>query len=295
MLLVTGITGHTGRWFLDKLITENYQGEIRCLVRDNSNTDILDQSGLNINKVYGDIQDKEFLDSSLRGINTVVHIASISYSNNVSEAAIRNKVNWLILIHTTGRYSRYKSASEEYIKIEDGILEKREHIGVTVLRPTMIYGSSLDRNMYKLVGYLSRFIFFPVFGDGQNLMQPVNARDLGIAYYNVLVNKDKTYNKEYNLSGKTPIKYIDLIRCVSKTLGRHNIIIKVPLWFSIFCVKIYNAIDKKAVISVEQVLRMQEDKVFSYEEAAKDFNFSPMSFEEGILFEVEEYIRNSRG
>lgn len=294
MLFVTGITGHTGKWFLERLIKEKYSGKIRCLVRESSNTNQLDQSGLNIEKVYGSLEDETFLESVMSGVETVIHISTIKYSNNVINAAIKNKVKWAILVHTTGRYSKYKSASEEYIKIEDSLLEKRDRIGITVLRPTMIYGSSRDRNMYKLVDYLYRHKIFPMFGKGENLMQPVHAMDLGNAYYDVLVNKDITFNKEYNLSGKSPIKYFDLVRCVSRSLNRKNIIFKIPLWFSILSAKIYNAIDKNAIISVEQVLRMQEDKAFSYEDATKDFGYSPLSFEEGIKGEVEEYQKNKQ-
>ena len=63
-------------------------------------------------------------------------------------------VRWAILVHTTGRYSRFKSAAEDYIRIEDGILALRDKIAVTILRQTMIYGSSKDQNMFKLVDYL---------------------------------------------------------------------------------------------------------------------------------------------
>lgn len=292
MLFVTGITGHTGKWFLERLIKENYSGKIRCLIRENSNTDLIDQSGLSIEKVYGNLEDEKFLESVMTGVETVLHISTVLFSNNVINAAIKNNVRWAILVHTTGRYSKYKSASEEYIKIEDGLLEMRNQIGITILRPTMIYGSSGDRNMYKLVDYLYKHKFFPMFGQGENLMQPVHAKDLGNAYYDVLMNKDITFNKEYNLSGKAPIKYIDLVKCVSKTLKRNNTIVKIPLGFSILAAKIYNTISKNALISVEQVLRMQEDKAFSYEKAIKDFGYSPLSFEEGIKGEVEEYLNN---
>lgn len=296
MLFVTGITGHTGKWFLNRLITENYQGKIRCLVRKNSNTTILDKSGLNIEKVYGNLEDKKLLESIMAGVDTIVHIPSIIFSENVIAAAIKNNVKWAILVHTTGRYSKYKSASAEYIKIEDEILEKRDQLGITVVRPTMIYGSSEDRNMYKLVDFLYRHKVFPVFGKGENIMQPVHAKDLGNSYYDVLINKEITFNKEYNLSGKNPIPYIDLVRCVSDTLERKNIIVKIPLWMSTLAARVYNALNKNAVISVEQVLRMQEDKDFSYDKAANDFGYDPLSFSEGITGEVQEYLnRIQRG
>ncbi|MEX0377802.1 NAD-dependent epimerase/dehydratase family protein [Bacillus sp. S4] len=292
MLYVTGITGHTGKWFLKKLVNENYTGKIRCLVRKESDTSFIDQSGLDIEKVYGSLEDKQTLETTMDGAETVIHIATIHFSNNVMDAAIKNNVKWAVLVHTTGRYSNYKSASEEYIKIEDNLLNRRNQIGITVLRPTMIYGSSGDRNMYKLVDYLYKKKFFPMFGKGKNLMQPVHAKDLGDAYYEVLLNREKTFNKEYNLSGKEAITYIDLVKCVSKTLNRKNVIVKLPLWFSILAAKIYNVVNKNAVISVEQVLRMQENKDFGHDEAFMDFGYSPISFEEGIKGEVEEYLNH---
>jgi nucleoside-diphosphate-sugar epimerase len=203
-------------------------------------------------------------------------------------------VSWAILVHTTGRFSKYKQAAEDYIKIEDDILLKREQIGITILRPTMIYGSSKDRNMYKLVDYLHRHKFFPMFGNGNNLMQPAHARDLGNAYYEVFSRKDVTFNKEYDLPGHSPMSYIDLVRCVSQALGKNNIIIKIPLGLSIFLAKLYNSFFKNAMISVEQVLRMQEDKAFHYEEAYRDFGYTPVSFQQGIMEEVEEYIRDRK-
>jgi nucleoside-diphosphate-sugar epimerase len=290
MLYVTGITGHSGRFFIERLVKEEYAGKIRCTVRPTSDTSYLDKSGLNFEKVTGDMEDLEFLTHTMEGASTVLHIAHINKTPKVLEAAVKNGVKWAILVHTTGRFSKYKSASEGYIKIEEAALNRRGEIGITVLRPTMIYGSSRDMNMYKLVDYLYRHKFFPMFGKGLNLMQPVHARDLGNAYYDVLANRDVTFNKDYNLSGGRALPYIDIVRSVSRELGRKNIIVKLPLSFSIFAAKVYNRLWKNAIISVEQVLRMQEDKDFSYEDATRDFGYDPVTFEEGIKEEVAEYL-----
>jgi nucleoside-diphosphate-sugar epimerase len=290
MLFVTGITGHTGRWFLQKMIEEHYSEPLRVLTRQESDTSLLEKSGLDLEIVRGSLEDKAFLEKAMDGIEMVLHISSILFSENVMEAALKKDVKWAILVHTTGRYSKYKSASEEYIRIEEGILKNRDKIGITILRPTMIYGSSRDRNMYKLVDYLYRHKFFPLFGDGKNLMQPVHAHDLGHAYYAVLKNREKTFNREYNLAGKSPLPYRNLVECVSRELGRKNVIVKVPLSLSVLGARIYNALTKRAVISVEQVLRMQEDKAFDYQDAARDFGYAPLSFEEGIREEVREYL-----
>lgn len=145
MLLVTGITGHTGKYFLQELINHKYHDNIRCIVRENSDTAMLDGSGLKIEKVVGDLNDKEFINSCMKDIDTVIHIANMHYSISILEAAINNNVKRAILVHTTGIYSKYKSASREYIKIESEVINKANgKIGLTILRPTMIYGDMCD-------------------------------------------------------------------------------------------------------------------------------------------------------
>lgn len=300
MLYVTGMSGHSGRWFLKRLEKEHYQGKIRVVMRESSadapeKYEIFKPFRLDLDYAVGDLDDPEFLKQSLDGIDTIVHIAGITLSPKIIEAAVAQGVNWAILVHTTGRFSKYKSASEEYIRIEDNLLSKRNEINITVLRPTMIYGSSGDRNMYRLIGYLSKHKLFPLFGDGNNLMQPVHAKDLGNAYYDVLTHKDITVNKEYELSGKNPIKYIDIIKCIKSNLNSKVRVVSIPFGLSVFAAKVYNALfGKRAIISIEQVLRMQEDKIFSHESATNDFGYNPVSFEEGIQEEVREYLNGIR-
>lgn len=291
MIYVTGITGHSGNWFLKRLKQEKFAEKIRCVVRSGSDTEKIDHSDLETEKVVGSLDDSDFLDRTMAGSRAVVHIAGIRFSENVVKAARKNGVDWAILVHTTGMYSRFKSAAAQYLEIENLVAAMRsETFGITILRPTMIYGSPSDCNMYKLVGYLDRHLIFPVFGKGVNLMQPVHAKDLGNAYYDVLVNKDRTFGSSYNLSGGKPIRYIDLCREISMNLKKKNLYIKVPFGISLALARIYNRFFKNAVISEEQVLRMKEDKVFDHSGARRDFGYDPVSFQVGIISEVREYL-----
>lgn len=298
MLYITGITGHSGRWFFSRLESEGYQGSIRCVMREcQSNAPekykLFEHTKLNIEFAVGDLNDEQFLDESLHGVERIVHIAGITYSGKIAAAAVKNSVPWIILVHTTGRFSKYKSASEIYIDIEDNILSSNK-IAHTVLRPTMIYGSSCDRNMYRLIGYLNEHRFFPLFGNGKNLMQPVHARDLGYAYYDVLMKPEVTMNKEYNLSGKEPLSYLTIVKTILNYLGKKKVIIPIPISISIFAARVYNKLFRQAIITVEQVMRMQEDKAFDHKAALHDFGFDPISFEEGIKEEIDEYLSGIR-
>jgi len=302
MLYITGATGHSGQWLMKRLEQEKYEGTIRVVIRKSKEEApnehaFLEDLSLQLDVMVGDLRDSRFLEETLKGVDTVIHTASVTLSPLLVEIALTKKVGWLILVHTTGRYSKYKSASQEYIQIEDKILEMREKglLNVTILRPTMIYGSHKDRNMYRLVSYLACHKFFPVFGKGDNLMQPVHAKDLGDAYYQVLANRQQTLNQDYNLSGKDPISYIQLLKTISTQLSRNTVFIHIPLSLAVFLIKIYNLIlPKKAILSVEQVLRMNEDKCFDHSRAEEDFGYKPFSFEEGIQEEVKEYLQGIR-
>ena len=306
MLYITGITGHSGKWFLERLEKEGYRGKIRCVMKEKKSAapekyEIFENRKLDVEFAVGSLEDEAFLLESLKGVRTILHIAGINLSPGIVKSAMLNKVDWIILVHTTGRFSKYKSASQEYIRIEDAILELCKEslqglhkLNCTILRPTMIYGSSKDKNMYRLVNYLDRHVLFPLFGDGSNLMQPVHARDLGNAYYDVLVHKDAPLNKAYNLSGAEPITYRNIIQTIRSQLGSKTAIVSLPMSLSILAAKVYNFLFKNAIITVEQVMRMQEDKDFNHDEASRDFGYAPLRFEDGIKEEVEEYLSGVR-
>ncbi|UXR76411.1 MULTISPECIES: NAD-dependent epimerase/dehydratase family protein [unclassified Staphylococcus] len=290
-LLITGANGHSGKLFLENLSISNSKKyeEIHVIVRNDDLDRFIEESKLNIVKHKGDLTDTQFLEEVTQNIDVILHIAGIQMSQKLFKVAIENKVKWIIAVHTTGRYSQFKMASEEYIKIEDHLLTLRDKINITILRPTMIYGSSRDRNMYRLIKFIDKSPIFPVFGNGNNLMQPVTATDLAVAYEQVLDNSEICKNQNYNLSGKYPIKYKELIKTVASKLNKNIILLHIPIKLSYYAVLIGNRVLPKFPLNEEQVLRMKEDKDFTYLKAERDFGYNPMSFEEGIELEVNEY------
>ncbi|MFD3155944.1 NAD-dependent epimerase/dehydratase family protein [Haloimpatiens sp. FM7330] len=292
MLLVTGITGHSGRYFLQELIKNKYEGTIRCIVRKTSDTSMIDSSGLKIEKVVGDIRDEEFLDRCMKGIDTIVHIVNIRHTPRIIKAAINNKVSRAICVHTTGIYSKFKVASEEYKIIDKELKEmiKGTDIRLTILQPTMIYGDLCDHNMSKFIKMVDRLRLFPVINHGKCLIQPVNARDLGKAYYKSLMMPKDKVKPIYNLSGEKPIAMIDAFKLISNNLGKKTVFISFPLWFGVFLARILKIVTIGKVDYIEKVQRMSEDRCFSHEDGKKDFGYNPESFETGISREVKEYL-----
>ncbi|WP_174734323.1 SDR family oxidoreductase [Mesobacillus harenae] len=298
MLLVTGITGHTGKYFLQELIDNKYEGSIRCIVRETSNTSPLDKSGLNIEKVVGDLDDPDFIGSVMNGVETVMHIYNIHHSPMIVESAIKNKVKRAILVHTTGIYSEFKYASEGYKKIEQKINELKSDTKcltkITILRPSMIYGDLCDRNMSKFIKMIDKLRIMPVINGGNSLIQPVNARDLGKAFFTVLMSPVKSDGDAYDLSGERPIRMIDTFNLISKELNKKTVFISVPLSLGVLMAKVIKTLTLRRIDYIERVQRMGEDRNYSHDSATSDFGYNPMTFEKGIQIEVQEYLEKNR-
>ena len=290
MLLVIGATGHTGKYFLQELKDNNYIGKVRFLVRDNLSEDIFKDYNLNYEVVQGDLNNKEDLQKACKGIDTILEIYNIKYSLNVLESALKEKVKRIIFVHTTGIYSKYKMASGEYKIIEQEVIEKAKgKIDITILRPTMIYGDICDHNISKFIKMMDKMRLYPLIAGGRAKRQPGNTRNLGRAYYQVLINEDKTKNKNYNLSGEVQISIKDMLKSILKYLGKKSIFIPIPLWLSVCCAYILKFITIGKIDIVEKVLRMDEDRCFDNSDARKDFGYITIEFQKGLEEEIRQY------
>jgi len=245
----------------------------------------------------GDLNDQEFIDEAMIGVDTVVHIAGIPETQNVIQAAVKYDVKRVILIHTTGIYSKYKSAAEAYKNIETkmrAIIEANgSSVGVIVLRPTMIYGNVNDQNMIKFIKLVDKFRLFPVINHGRGYIQPVNARDLGKAYYQALATPNIT-SGDYILSGDAPITTLDVLRLISNNFRQKTTFMSCPLDLGVFMGRMLKAVTLGRVDYIGKLQRMGEGRSFPHDDATRDFGYSPMPFKDGLQTEAEQYLNLKR-
>lgn len=293
-ILLTGVTGITGSYFLERLIREPLEAEYRCVVRENSNTLLLDQIPLEVEKVVGDLQDINFLCNACKGIQTVLHIANIRYSINIVQAALKNSVDHVILVHTTGVFSKYKSASKLYLEIEDEIhrLVNDTSLKITIIRPSMIYGSMKDPNISKFIKMVDKLPLCPVINGGHYPIQPVHQKDVADAYYEILSHPEITAGKEYIISGAEPIDFIEMFHMIASDLGEKRHFISVPFGFAYFASCALYVLSIKRIDFREKVQRLVEPRAYSHELATSDFGYNPIGFEEGLKIEIDEYIKS---
>jgi len=201
-------------------------------------------------------------------------------------------VRRLIAFSSTSRFTKQASASPreqevvaKLIAAEERVAAECGRLGIawTIFRPTLIYGGrSGDRNVADIARLIRWLGFFPLFGTGDGLRQPVNAHDLAVACVQSL-NKAETHNKAYNLSGAETLAYIEMVRRIFAVLGRRPVFLRVPFGAFQLAVRLARLHPRFAHLTPDMVRRMESDLVFEYGEASRDFGYAPGKFDPAYL------------
>lgn len=292
-VLITGLTGRSGRYFGEQLIRSAYPNAL-ALVRDPKKFEAMYGQQTVLPCVVGETQDEAALEKLLteHSISTIFHIAGIKQTPAILNAVLRcGCVDRLVLVHTTGIYSKFKAASEEYLQIEAQMQERLRgtNIRVTILRPTMIYGSLDDHNISVFLRMVDKLRIFPLVKSGRYELQPVNQEDLGRAYYQVLTHPEATADRNYNLSGNDVIYLRDMLAMMSRELGKKTLFVSVPYWLAYSGAWAVYLLSLTKLDLREKVQRLVEPRAYSNADARRDFGYDPMPFAEGLKREVRLY------
>jgi uncharacterized protein YbjT (DUF2867 family) len=236
MLLLTGATGSIGSRLLPLLLERGE--DVRCLVRDPRR---LGPRRVDVQIALGDLgelADPHTVRQSLRGVDTVVHLAAtirdqpprrIEELNGLAtvrllQAAERAGVRRFVFFSALDagaaqrtRFFRAKWVAER--AVESSPLE------TSVFAPSIVY----DRSD-PWITLLRRFSFLPVLpvsGKGRAVFQPIWARDVAECVVAALAGEE--LRPRYELAGPEAMTYDEMSDLVSRIVGRPRDLVHVPL------------------------------------------------------------------
>jgi uncharacterized protein YbjT (DUF2867 family) len=284
IIAITGATGFTGAFVVRDLAARYPAAQLRCLVRPTSNRGVLASHGVEF--VEGDLRDGPSLDRLFAGADALVNVSSLGgeWVDPLFDAVARS---------TTLRRGVFVSTTAILTKLPVRSRPLREHgearvrqsgLQWTILRPTMIYGTPGDRNIARLIRFVGWCPVVPMVA-GEALQQPVHVEDVATAIVACLATP-ATIGRTYEISGRDPLTFEQLVRQTIAATGRRGLLVPVPFGPMLAALKVYAACVATPRIRVEQLLRLREDKAFDHSAASREFGFAPRSFAEGVRAEV---------
>jgi NADH dehydrogenase len=237
VLLLTGATGTVGRALLRRLTASGTP--VRCLVRDPRH---LGPDRVRVQIALGDLGDHLSFRHALRGVDTVVHLASVirdQPNGSIEElagvatwrlvgAAERAGVERFAFFSTLGASTRSRARLMQAKAIaERAVVEST--LDHTVFAPSIIYSPS-DPYL-TLLQRMSWLPVMPIPGSGRAQFQPIWAEDVAECVMATLpggASYAEANGTRYELAGPELLTHQDIVEIALRSFHRRRAILKVP-------------------------------------------------------------------
>ena len=234
MLLLTGATGVVGSALLRRLVGAG--AEVRCLVRDPRR---LGAQRVRVQIALGDLADPPSFRNAMRGVRTVVHLASATRDQprgsieeldgiatwRMVSAAERAGVERFVFFtaldastHHRARFFRAKALAERAVN------EAQLHS--IVFAPSLIYAPG-DR-MLRLFDRLALLPAMPISGNGRAIYQPIWSEDVADCLISAMYDGPDEQHARYELAGPETLSHTEIVRAVQRALDRRRPLVHIP-------------------------------------------------------------------
>ncbi|MCF8382451.1 MAG: SDR family oxidoreductase [Chlorobium sp.] len=259
-ILVTGGTGFIGSRLVHKLAST--ADDIHVLVRKSSDLISLDGVLDRITLVYGDVTNRNSLDSALMGVEQVYHSAGLTYmgdkrnpllhavnvegTRNILDASIEAGVQRVVHVSSitavgmcSGKtpldenspwnfdrinleYARTKQKAEQLVA--EAV---KKGLDCVIVNPAFVFGAGdINFNAGRLIKdvYNRRIPFFPVGG--------ICVIDVEIVAETIMAAMEKGRTGERYIIGGDNVSYRELVATISAVTGAPKIHLPLPFWMA---------------------------------------------------------------
>jgi uncharacterized protein YbjT (DUF2867 family) len=238
VLLLTGATGTIGLPLVRRLTAAG--APVRCLVR---NPRRLGAERVRVQIALGDLADHQSLRNALRGVDTVVHLASVIRDQprgsieelagvatwRLLRAAERAGVDRFVFFSALGA----TSGSEVRLMRAKAVAERAvlgSSVPYTVFAPSWVYAP--NDPFLTLLRQMSLLPVMPIPGRGGAAFQPIRADDVADCIIAALPggpHADQAAGARYELVGPEILSYREIVELALQSFGRPRPILSIPM------------------------------------------------------------------
>jgi nucleoside-diphosphate-sugar epimerase len=154
---------------------------------------------------------------------------------------------------------------------------ERHQVGVTVLRPTLVYGRGRDRTLTRIAALARRYGVFALPRNATGMRQPVHADDLADAALTV-ARCSNASGRAYDVPGGESLADIDMVARTLAVLQPRPRLLRLPTFA--FRLAIASAMKLGVIDAVGPAMlaRLDVDLAFDDSDARRDFDYAPRKF-----------------
>jgi nucleoside-diphosphate-sugar epimerase len=153
----------------------------------------------------------------------------------------------------------------------------RENVGVTILRPTLIYGRGRDRTLSRIAALARRRGMFALPRNANGLRQPVHADDLARAAMDA-AGVAQTAGRAYDLPGGETLRFDAMIARTLACLPERPRLLRLPSPLFRAAVGTARRLGMIDAIGPAMLARLDADLVFDAADARRDIGYAPRAF-----------------
>lgn len=148
-------------------------------------------------------------------------------------------------------------------------------LGACILRPTLVYGCGMDRNLSTIARWIERRGIVPVVRGATGLRQPVHADDLAGTAVTALMGSGEG---RFNLCGGTTLAYRDMVERIFVALGRRPRLLELPAPLLAAALTLARVVPAYRELRPAMVRRQRQDLVFDDQPARELWSHRPRPF-----------------
>lgn len=148
---------------------------------------------------------------------------------------------------------------------------------LTLLRPTLVYGSARDATLSRIARVANRAGVLPLPRRANGLRQPVHVDDLAAAAADCIEAR-AAFHQAFDLPGGETLAYREMVRRVVAVLEPPARLIELPLPIFEIALRMAQARGIATSFGEAAVERMRRDLVFDASPAAAAFGYAPRPF-----------------
>ncbi len=214
--------------------------------------------------------------------NVLVSLGPMRHA--LAQVAAGHRLGRVIALSSASTYFKSRSSDPaerslmtDLIDLEQELTEvcRQREIDLTLLKPTMIYGSGRDQNIARIGGLISRLRLVPYCGRG--MRQPVHADDLAALIVNCL-KFGRQANGTFAVGGGESLEYPAMLRRVASAGGQTVQLLRLPVWTMTAMLRLAHTAGRLEDIRPAMLKRQAMDLVVDDQTARDRLGWRPRPF-----------------